>query len=281
MPNWKTYEATVRLLSAIVAAHPGLKLDYTVTSKYYGDESNYHQIWSRMRGIQRNSEQLRKAVEAGINPSTITLEDDVKVKKEISPRFGGDCTVSALENRFRRLKSDATLINTAIASGKDPISINVGDTNGLAACKSKKGELSQLMGSETPASHIQSQYRETFKPLAERLLAMRDAGQDCKNVDLTDLGNRRYKAGQELLSMFYRSSSQMHIALSPFSLCLNKIDIISRGCQVHGLRCHCCSCRDAVSCKHQTSFSRRQTVLVKAGRGPKDVLVSPKGGQQF
>jgi hypothetical protein len=28
MPNWKSYESSVRLLSAIVAAHPGLKLNY-------------------------------------------------------------------------------------------------------------------------------------------------------------------------------------------------------------------------------------------------------------
>ena len=28
MPNWKTYESSVRLLSAIIAAHPDLKLNY-------------------------------------------------------------------------------------------------------------------------------------------------------------------------------------------------------------------------------------------------------------
>ena len=51
------------------------------------------------------------------------------------------------------------------------------------------------MGSATPASHIKSQLRETIKPLSERLIAMRDADEDCKDVDLTDLGSRRYKAG--------------------------------------------------------------------------------------
>jgi hypothetical protein len=28
MPNWKSYESSVRLLSAIIAAHPDLKLNY-------------------------------------------------------------------------------------------------------------------------------------------------------------------------------------------------------------------------------------------------------------
>ncbi|TGO70383.1 hypothetical protein BOTNAR_0001g00590 [Botryotinia narcissicola] len=192
MPNWKTYEATVRLLSAIVAAHPNLKLDYAAISKYYGDESNYQQIWRGMNGIKRNAESLRKAVDAGLNASTVNLENDFSVKKAISVRFGGDCTASALDNRFRRLKSDAKLINAAVAKGEDPILMNVGDTNGEVACKGRA--ISVLMGSATPASHIQSQLRETIKPLGERLIAMRDAGEDCKDVDLTDLGTRRYKA---------------------------------------------------------------------------------------
>ncbi|KAA8573967.1 hypothetical protein EYC84_005509 [Monilinia fructicola] len=139
--SWKTYDATVRLLAAIVAAHPGFKFDYAA----------------------------------------------------ISVRFGGDCTVSALENRFKRLKSDAKLINAAVANGEDPININVADTNGQNVCKSK-GAMSELMGSETPVGHISSQHRETWKPLGERLIAMRNAGEDCKDVDLTGLGSRRYKA---------------------------------------------------------------------------------------
>lgn len=73
------------------------------------------------------------------------------------------------------------------------------------------------MGSATPASHIQSQLRETIKPLGERLIAMRDAGEDCKDVDLTDLGTRRYKAGQEVLSMFSELLLHLHAAPITFS----------------------------------------------------------------
>jgi len=37
MPNWKTYEASTRLLSAIIAAHPDVKLNYNGKRKqvYY------------------------------------------------------------------------------------------------------------------------------------------------------------------------------------------------------------------------------------------------------
>ncbi|KAB8303400.1 hypothetical protein EYC80_004828 [Monilinia laxa] len=300
MPNWKSYEATVRLLSAIIAAHPGLKLDYAETSKYYGDESSYHQIWKRMAGIKKNSEQLRKAVEAGINPSTVTLEGGVNVMKAISVRFGGDCTVSALENRFKRLKSDAKLINAAVGNGEDPISINVADTNGQNACKSK-GAISELMGSETPVGHISSQHRETWKPLSERLIAMRDAGEDCKDVDLTGLGSRRYKAeiaikmGSDttaggIKTQFTRSykvlaarqdalyavgkdpkdASLEHLGAhkQPGDISAEVTKYMRSDVTVTGVKMQCI--------RHIRPLSRHQIALVATGKDPKNVLESPK-----
>ncbi|KAF7956690.1 hypothetical protein EAE96_004022 [Botrytis aclada] len=262
MPNWKTYEATVRLLSAIVAAHPNLKFDYAEISKYYGDESNYHQIWRGINGIKRNAERLRKAVDAGLNASTVNLQNDFSVKKKISDRFGGDCTFSAIDNRFRRLKSDAKLINDAVAKGEDPILMNVGDTNGEIACKRKEHSfvifaytnavlaISQLMGSATPASHIQSQFRETIKPLGERLIATRDAGEDCKDVDLTDLGTRRYKA---------------ELILSPEVAKYMGSDVTPTAVKIH----YNANIR---------SLSRRQIALFDAGKDPLEVsLNNPKG----
>lgn len=57
----------------------------------------------------------------------------------MSAAFGGDCTKSALENRFRRIKSDAKLINDAIAKGIDPITLPIGDISGEVAVKGKNG----------------------------------------------------------------------------------------------------------------------------------------------
>ncbi|KAK6581052.1 hypothetical protein PZA11_006540 [Diplocarpon coronariae] len=37
MPNWKSYESSVRLLSAIIAAHPQLKLNYDAIARQSGD----------------------------------------------------------------------------------------------------------------------------------------------------------------------------------------------------------------------------------------------------
>ncbi|KAM3088969.1 hypothetical protein ACMFMG_000589 [Clarireedia jacksonii] len=128
MPNWKSYEATVRLLSAIIAAHPNLKLDYNEVAKFYGSGYGYKQIWDGMRNIKKHADSLRLAVEQGIDP----LEVDVELpgRQEISVRFGGGCTPSALENRFRRIKSDAKLINNAVSNGVDPITIEIGGSSG-------------------------------------------------------------------------------------------------------------------------------------------------------
>jgi len=51
-------------------------------------------------------------------------------------RFGGDCTKSALENRFRRIKTDAKLINDAVKKGIDPMSLDIGGTDGENAVTS-------------------------------------------------------------------------------------------------------------------------------------------------
>lgn len=40
--------------------------------------------------------------------------------------MGSDCTASALENRFRRIKQDGKRINDAISKGIDPLSLGIG-----------------------------------------------------------------------------------------------------------------------------------------------------------
>lgn len=66
------------------------------------------------------------------------LLDFTDFGKAISASFGGDCTVSAIENRFRRIKSDAKLINDALKKGIDPITLPIGGSDGSVAPKSSK-----------------------------------------------------------------------------------------------------------------------------------------------
>jgi hypothetical protein len=127
-----------------------------------------------MNVINKNAKLLTKAVEAGMDPFTVELHDApqsgtprgrgnkwlrysmisfayctehdfftflrslVDFYLDIAPRFGGDCTASALENRFRRIKKDAKLINDSIVEGIDPITLAIGDTDGEAAIRGVK-----------------------------------------------------------------------------------------------------------------------------------------------
>jgi hypothetical protein len=75
--------------------------------------------------------------------SFVITDPLVDLLSDIAVRFGGDCTKSALESRFRRLRSDAVLINKAVAKGINPITINVGGTDGQVAVKSGKGSHGQ------------------------------------------------------------------------------------------------------------------------------------------
>jgi hypothetical protein len=57
---------------------------------------------------------------------------------DILKRFGGDYTFSALRNRFRRIKKDAKLINDAIEKDIDPITLDIGGTDGEVAIPPRK-----------------------------------------------------------------------------------------------------------------------------------------------
>lgn len=59
---------------------------------------------------------------------------------DISARFGGDCTKSAIENRFRRIKVDAKRINDAISKGIDPYTMTIDEFEGHQGEVASRGE---------------------------------------------------------------------------------------------------------------------------------------------
>ncbi|KAG9236712.1 hypothetical protein BJ875DRAFT_503184 [Amylocarpus encephaloides] len=181
MPNWKSYESSVRLLSAIVAAHPGLKLDYGEVAKFYGGGTKYKAVWDRMTKVNNFSELIHEAVDRGEDPMGVVLDDTALVPKakskapkpsELATKFGGDCTRSALENRFRRIKRDAKAMNEALDKGINPITLPIGADGVMAEC----------MGSDTTASALRWQFSVTLKSNAAKINNARAAGKDCKDL---------------------------------------------------------------------------------------------------
>ncbi|PKY04743.1 hypothetical protein P168DRAFT_281120 [Aspergillus campestris IBT 28561] len=59
MVNWKAPESLDRLVGALIAAHPGLKLDYQAMAVYFGQGSTYDAIEGRFRRFRKVAEELK------------------------------------------------------------------------------------------------------------------------------------------------------------------------------------------------------------------------------
>ncbi|RFU25836.1 hypothetical protein B7463_g10504, partial [Scytalidium lignicola] len=194
MPNWKTYESSVRLLAAIIAAHPGLKLNYEETAKYYGDGAGYKTIWSRCAKIKDTAQALRDAVDKGIDPHTVSIDEVAKssplktkgengyfgvylflqksdttfwpvidVQLEIAKHFGSDCTKSGIEWQFRAIKAGAKLQAEAVKAGADPKDVNLVNVKGGTDSKSEIA----LYYEDCTASALEHRFRPIKKQAAE------------------------------------------------------------------------------------------------------------------
>ncbi|KAK6361689.1 hypothetical protein TWF730_005403 [Orbilia blumenaviensis] len=69
MPISWSSDNYVKLLAALIAAHPELKLDYHKIAVYFGDGATYDAIQSCMRRVKSKAEELRKEVETGVRPN--------------------------------------------------------------------------------------------------------------------------------------------------------------------------------------------------------------------
>ncbi|PWY94918.1 hypothetical protein BO94DRAFT_571573 [Aspergillus sclerotioniger CBS 115572] len=60
MVNWKLPEPTDRLIAALIAAHPALKIDYQTMVIYFGQGANYDTMHGRLRRCHILAEELQK-----------------------------------------------------------------------------------------------------------------------------------------------------------------------------------------------------------------------------
>lgn len=142
----------------------------------------------------------------------------VDVILDISVRFGGISTQSAIDNRFRKVKVDAKSINKAVANGVDPFTLNIGDSLGSAAGDGKRGferehiffqhyvqvlvfflissppallpslvEVLRLFGQDTTLRGIQTAIDRYYKPKIALIHATIAAGGDPKDLKLPDI----------------------------------------------------------------------------------------------
>ncbi|KAI9729495.1 MAG: hypothetical protein M1818_008518 [Claussenomyces sp. TS43310] len=124
MPNWKTYESAIRLLSAVVAANPDIKLNYQDISKAFGGDCTVSALENRFRRIKADAKSIRDALSEGIDP--ITLELASKGSKAIADLHGCGMNKKAAWDRLAPIRKDAQALKDALENGVDPTTVNIG-----------------------------------------------------------------------------------------------------------------------------------------------------------
>ncbi|KAK6534342.1 hypothetical protein TWF281_005665 [Arthrobotrys megalospora] len=69
MPISWSSDNYVKLLAALLAAHPELKPNYEKIAIYFGDGATYDAIQGCMRRVRTKADELRKEVETGVRPN--------------------------------------------------------------------------------------------------------------------------------------------------------------------------------------------------------------------
>lgn len=98
--NFRSYEGQLRLLTAVIAAHPELRLNYKGKSAISSSRN------------QRSPTSL---------PSTVRL---VLTRPDIATHYGSDWSASGVEHFFRPIKKNGQAIQGLVKRGEDPATFN-------------------------------------------------------------------------------------------------------------------------------------------------------------
>ncbi|KLU88396.1 hypothetical protein MAPG_07381 [Magnaporthiopsis poae ATCC 64411] len=117
--NFKTYEAQSRLLAAVIASSPNLKLDFKAIVRYYGSDVTASGLEHRFRPIKKQVAIIRAAVDQGVDVKDIQNVVCMS-EKEICKHYG-ESTPQGLEFQFRSIKKDAKALRDAVGKGENPL----------------------------------------------------------------------------------------------------------------------------------------------------------------
>ncbi|KAK3378500.1 hypothetical protein B0H63DRAFT_249095 [Podospora didyma] len=144
--SFKTYEAQARLLAAVVAAHPELRLNYKAIAKHYGKSQTVSAMEHRFRPVRQQAEIIRKIVTSNGDPESFNLAE---TSKDELAKYFGESTPEGLQWQFRGIKQNADAMKVAVKNGGDPIAaFNSGGGNGGGpSTPSGKGTKAKVGGS--------------------------------------------------------------------------------------------------------------------------------------
>ncbi|KAI1139018.1 hypothetical protein F5Y05DRAFT_412881 [Hypoxylon sp. FL0543] len=119
--NFKTYEASIRLLAAVLASNNGkIKLDYKELAELMGGGTTPSAVDHRLRPVKQLGKMQRACRDAKKDPGQLPVETG-----EIQRLFG-ESTASGIEWQFRDIKAISRAQQEALDEGKNPAEVQVG-----------------------------------------------------------------------------------------------------------------------------------------------------------
>ncbi|OTA87674.1 hypothetical protein M434DRAFT_15376 [Hypoxylon sp. CO27-5] len=130
--NFKTYEASTRLLAAVLATINGkVKLDFKDLAALMGGGTTGSAVDHRLRPVKQLGKMQVACRDAGKDPGELPVETG-----EIQKLFG-ESTAGGIEWQFRELKTLGRLQQEALDEGKNPADVKVGPSKGKASASAK------------------------------------------------------------------------------------------------------------------------------------------------
>lgn len=99
--NFRSYEGQLRLLTAVIAAHPELRLNY--------------------KGKSTTGYILPSSTHTSPSPSLVR---QILIRPDIATHYGSDWSASGVEHFFRPIKKNGQAIKGLVKRGEDPANFN-------------------------------------------------------------------------------------------------------------------------------------------------------------
>ncbi|TKA77588.1 hypothetical protein B0A49_01741 [Cryomyces minteri] len=139
MPDWKKAESFTRLLAAMVAATPEMKLDYRKIASYYGEGATYDSVEGRFRVIKKEAQQLKAEIEGGVRAEAPPRGTTKSPRKPRTPKKAADSANGVKTGRVtksangtpskKRVIKEEPMSSTASSCLDDITSPSEADTN--------------------------------------------------------------------------------------------------------------------------------------------------------
>ncbi|KAI0119876.1 hypothetical protein GGR51DRAFT_307 [Nemania sp. FL0031] len=185
--NFKTYEASTRLLAAVLATS-NVKLDYAELARHIGGGATKDAVNHRLRPIKQLAKMQAACLGKGQDPGELPVD-----KGEIQKLFG-ESTPAGIEWQFRDIKNLGKAQKKAVETGGDPAALIPPGTPSAGRGRGGAGARTPGSGAaaaKTPTTGTRGRKRAPPVSLAPLDSSDDDGGKDDSDCDIVDTPSKR------------------------------------------------------------------------------------------